>query len=131
MLKLDIELRLQETVSGDPGAALGLEYSTGAELTDAIKRNLEQIDRLRLAIVGYDRQIEEKQEQISELTEKRVRMEELTEMLDSGREKVRRIELARDLMTQAKTNMTSKYIDPLSERFTHYLGMLAGTKADR
>ena len=58
-------------------------------------------------------------------------MEELTEMLDSGREKVRRIELARDLMTQAKTNMTSKYIDPLSERFSHYLEMLTGTAADR
>ena len=125
------ELRIQETGGRDTESAAGPTYSTGAELTEAIKRNLEQIDRLRLAIVGYDRQIEEKQEQISGITEKRVRIEELTEMLDSGKEKVRRIELARDLMTQAKTNMTSKYIDPLSERFNHYLGMLAGTTADR
>ena len=78
-------------------------YSSGAEIADEIKNNLEQIDHLRQMIGEYEKQTEEKQERISGISEKRAKAAELTALLDEGREKIRRIELARDLMIQAKT----------------------------
>ena len=78
-------------------------YSSGAEIADEIKNNLEQIDHFRQMIGEYEKQTEEKQERISGISEKRAKAAELTALLDEGREKIRRIELARDLMIQAKT----------------------------
>lgn len=123
------DFRMPGSYDVKPAETFG--YESGTEIADAIKDNLEHIDQLRLAISGYEKQIEEKQDQISEISDKRDRADELEEMMNSGREKIRRIELARDLMMQAKTNMTSKYIDPISERFSHYLGLLTGNQTDR
>lgn len=107
----------------------GREFASSAAIGEKIQENLKEIHRLRGVIAKYNEQTEAKQEQLDELSGKKEQLAELEESIDEGRVKVRRLELARDLMEKAKNNMTAKYIDPLNTRFAHYYETLTGTSA--
>lgn len=108
----------------------GRSFASAAGINEQIRRNNAEAERLRGFVRSYAAQAEEKQELLDAIRDKKAALEELEEEFGAGRLKVRRLEIARDLLTEAKNNMTSRYIDPLTDRFAHYFSTVTGKSAD-
>jgi len=108
----------------------GREFSTGVQMSDEIQANNQRIDELKKTRTEYTNQLEEKQERLDEIKEKKTRLVELNESIAEDQNRVRRMELARDILTDAKNRVTARYIEPLTNGFAHYYDLITGSSSE-
>ena len=98
----------------------------GVELRHISKR----LEELHQDILSYNGQLELQREKKDEISEKEEELEMLRELQLQEQKKRDLIEKTKDLLEQAKTSFTQKYMAPIMNGFEKYYGILTGKPAE-
>ena len=91
---------------------------------------MDRINNIHNRVAEYDRQLDKYYEQLDEISANEIDYADMKEKYEKTNIKYKRIALTKELLEEAKNNMTAKYMEPLQNGFSKYYKLLAGVDAD-
>lgn len=102
-----------------------------AELTEKIHEAGEQKKAVEQLIRQYESRLLQDMEQWDLLQEMKAELEEKRERYKDGLQKYERLCKTMELLQEAKTQLTAKYLEPVKRGFQKYYQMMSGEGAER
>lgn len=108
----------------DENAGLSVEA-----ITDQLREVIDEMDGANTAMMEYDKQMENLQEERDSISEQEERLDLLQEEYAQAKQQYRLLEQTKYLLEYAKDSFTSKYQEPVFEGFNKYYRLFAGEEA--
>lgn len=99
------------------------------EIGEEMRHIAKELEEKHQNLLSYERQLEEKREIRDAISEKEEELERLRELQVQEQKKLELIEKSKELMEQAKTSFTQKYMAPIMNGFVKYYGLMTGETA--
>ncbi len=100
-----------------------------SETHEKIKCYLEEKEKIRKIINGYDSQIQELRQRADELAALRVELDEHREIYNEGMRKYQLLKKTMELLQKARDTLTARYMKPVQKGFEKYYRLLEGAEA--
>ncbi len=101
------------------------------EMNERILLLTEDMEKVHSTILGYNKTLDDLQEQYEEWEENRLRLEQLRQTQAEETEKYNYIMQARIKLELAKETLTAKYAEPIMSRFCRYFSLITKDVADK
>ena len=116
------DMEIIENLSDDDG--------TMGDIDTLFDECMDRINNIHNRVAEYDRQLDKYYEQLDEISANEIDYADMKEKYEKTNIKYKRIALTKELLEEAKNNMTAKYMEPLQNGFSKYYKLLAGVDAD-
>ncbi len=114
--------KLKEVAEPETGESL-------SEIQEVLEQCLEEKEKIRKNIAGYDNQLQDLEEKLDELKALKVEWEERKEQYNKGKKKYDLLLKTMELLQRAKDNLTARYMGPVQAGFEKYFSMISGQDA--
>lgn len=101
------------------------------EINERILLITEDMEKVHSTILGYNKTLDDLQEQYEEWDENRLKLEELKQLQAAETQKYNYVLQARLKLELAKETMTAKYAEPIMSRFCKYFSLITKDVADK